>query len=63
MLAGGHLYLTREDGVTYVLKAGDAFEIVSENPLEATTVATPIFVDGRIILRTFDSLYCIANQP
>ncbi len=61
IIAGGHLYLIREDGVGFVLKTGDQFEIVSENKLDTTTVATPIFVDSKIILRTFDSLYCLGN--
>lgn len=61
VLAGGHLYLVREDGTTFVLKAGDKFEIVAENALETTTVATPIFVNNKIYVRSFESLYCIAN--
>jgi outer membrane protein assembly factor BamB len=59
--AGGHLYLVREDGVTFVLKAGEKFQIVAENALEATTVATPIFATNKIYVRSFESLYCIAN--
>ncbi len=62
ILAGGHLYIVREDAVTFVLKECDQFEIVSENTLDSSTVATPIFVGGKIYLRTFDSLYCIAKQ-
>ncbi len=62
ILAGGYLYLVREDGVTFVLKDGDHFEVIAENAIEAKTVATPVFVDGKIYLRTFDSLYCIAAK-
>jgi outer membrane protein assembly factor BamB len=60
--AGGNLYLVREDGVTFVLKAGDQFELVAENVLEAATVATPVFAMGRIFLRSFENLYCLAHQ-
>lgn len=59
IIAGGHLYFTREDGTTFVIKDSNTFEIVSENPLDASTVATPVFVNGKLFIRTFDSLYCI----
>jgi outer membrane protein assembly factor BamB len=61
ILAGGHLYLVREDATTFVLKAGAKFEVIAENTLDSTTVATPVFVDGKIYLRTFDALYCISK--
>lgn len=66
VLANGRLYLTREDATTFVLAAGDAFQLVAENALgerpdDEYIVATPAFVDGRIYLRTFDHLYCIGK--
>ncbi len=62
IVAGGHLYLVREDAVTFVLKDSDHFELIAENKLDSSTVATPVFVGGRIYLRTFDSLYCIGKK-
>jgi outer membrane protein assembly factor BamB len=61
ILAGGHLYALREDGLCFVLGTGDHFQIVAENQVEAMTVSTPVFVRGKILLRSFDSLYCIAS--
>jgi len=61
ILAGEYLYLIREDGTAYVLKANDELELVSENELGEFTVATPAFVDGRILIRSFDRLWCIAK--
>ncbi len=63
VLAGGHLYAIREDGMTFVAEAGDAFKLVGQNSLGEgqTVVATPVFVDGRILIRTFDGLYCIGK--
>ncbi|MFV0445041.1 MAG: PQQ-binding-like beta-propeller repeat protein [Planctomycetaceae bacterium] len=59
ILAGGHLYCTREDGVTFVLDA-ESGSLVGENRLaEEFTVATPVFVEGQILIRTFERLYCI----
>ena len=34
MLADGQLYVTNEDGLTSVLKAGPTFELLAENALE-----------------------------
>lgn len=62
IFAGGYLYLVREDATTFVLKVGDRFEVVAENKLDSSTVATPVFVNGRIYLRTFDALYCIGKE-
>ncbi len=62
ILAGGYLYMVREDGVTFVLKDGDKFDIVAENKLDTSTVATPVFVEGKNYLRTYDALYCIGTK-
>ncbi len=62
ILAGGNLYLVREDGVSFVVKAGDQYELVSRNEIGETMIATPVFVDGKILLRTFDGLYCIQTK-
>ncbi|MFO0904650.1 MAG: PQQ-binding-like beta-propeller repeat protein [Pirellulales bacterium] len=63
ILAGGHLYITREDGKTFVAAAGEHFKVVAENSLaDEFVVATPVFVDGQILIRTLDSLYCIGKK-
>ena len=62
ILAGDFLYLVREDGLTFVLKNSENFEIIAENQLDCATVATPVFVDGKLFLRSFDSMYCIAAK-
>ncbi len=61
VVAGGHVYLTREDGKTFVIKDAEQFQLVATNSVFEQTVATPVFVDGRIYLRTYDHLYCIAD--
>lgn len=62
-LAGGHLYAIREDGTAFVAKAGETFESVATNSLgeDVTVIATPVFVDGQILIRTFDGLYWITK--
>lgn len=63
ILADGKIFVTREDGKTFVLAQGDAFKILAANELDGDqTVATPVFVNGKILLRTDAHLYCIANK-
>jgi outer membrane protein assembly factor BamB len=61
ILAGGHMYLTREDGTTLVVRLGDEPELVAENRLGEYTVATPVFVDGAVLIRTEAHLFCIGG--
>jgi outer membrane protein assembly factor BamB len=61
ILAGGKLYLTREDGKTFVLEQGDEFKVLAANELGEMTVSTPVCLDGKILIRTFESLYCIGR--
>jgi len=63
VLVDGKILVTREDGQSALL-AGPAagagrFEVVGEGSVGEMTVATPVCVDGRIFLRTHDSLWCI----
>ena len=62
VLADGKIFITREDGKTFVLAQGDEFKILAENELDgAQTVATPVFINGRILLRTDTHMYCIGK--
>lgn len=63
ILADGKIFITREDGKTFVLAQGDEFKVLAANELDGTqTVATPVFVNGQILLRTDTHLYCIAGK-
>jgi len=61
-LADGKLYITDEDGVTSVVKAGPQFELLSENTLEGYTLSTPAVSDGQIFIRTDKFLYAIGKR-
>jgi len=61
VLAGGRLVVTREDGATAVIDVADGFKVIGGGSVDEMTVATPVCVDGRIYLRTHDSLWCIAG--
>lgn len=63
VLADGKIYITREDGKTFVLAQGDEFKIIASNELDGSqTVATPVFVNSHILLRTDTALYCIGSK-
>jgi len=59
LLADGKLYVTNEDALTSVIKAGPEFELLAENALEGFTLASPVAAHGQIFLRTGTALYCI----
>lgn len=59
--AGGLLYVPSESGVTYVLRAGDKFEMVAKNDLGSPTLASPAVVGQRLLLRTQEELVCIGT--
>lgn len=61
VVADGKVYVTREDGKTFVVADSDKFEILGSSELGEQTVATPVLLDGRIYLRTYKNLYCIGN--
>ena len=62
ILADGKIYITREDGKTFVLAQGGEFKVLAGNELDGTqTVASPVFVDGKILIRTDTHLYCIGQ--
>jgi outer membrane protein assembly factor BamB len=62
VLADGKLYCTREDGTTFVVQVGEQPKLLSTNELDEFTYATPVFVDGRILMRTAEFLFCIGEQ-
>jgi outer membrane protein assembly factor BamB len=61
----GRLYCCAESGVTYVLAAGEQFEVLAKNDLGEPILASPAALDGRLYLRTSGALVCLAalDQP
>jgi outer membrane protein assembly factor BamB len=59
--AGGHLYFPNEAGVTYVLKAGTKYELISKNDLADRTFASPAPIDNAIIIRSESHLWRIGK--
>jgi outer membrane protein assembly factor BamB len=62
VLADGKIYVTNEDGLTTVVKAGPTFEVLSENPLNDYCLSSPAISDGQVFIRTTQYLYCIGKR-
>ena len=62
VLADGKLYVTNEDGMTIVVKAGPAFEVLAENDFGEYTLSSPAVSDGQIFIRTEAALYAIGKR-
>ena len=62
VLAGGHIYITNEEGITTVFKAGPKFEIVAENAVNEFVLSSVAVSDGQIFLRTSGHLYAIGER-
>ncbi len=66
IVVDGHVIVTREDGASFVLELPGGGEgesdIIGTGSVDEMTVATPVCVDGRIYLRTHDSLWCIGSK-
>jgi len=62
VLADGKLYVTGEDGVTSVVKAGPQFEVMAENNFNEYCLSSPAISDGQIFIRTTNHLYCVGKR-
>lgn len=62
--AGGRVFFLNEDGVCYVIRAGDKFELLHTNRLadDEMCMATPALAGDRLLLRTAAGLYSIRAQ-
>lgn len=62
VLADGKIYITSEEGVTSVLRAGPKFEILAENTVGEYCLSSIAVSGGQLFLRTSNHLYCIGTR-
>jgi outer membrane protein assembly factor BamB len=62
VLADGKIYITNEDGVTSVIKAGTEFQVLSENEFDDYTLSSPAVSGGQIFFRTTKYLWAIGSS-
>ncbi len=57
----GQVFCIDEDGVAYVVRAGDKFELLRKNPLadDDGCLATPAMVGDRLLIRSVSRVYCV----
>jgi outer membrane protein assembly factor BamB len=58
----GKVFCLSEEGKTYVIAAGEKYEVVQVNALDEMAQATPAIVGDRLLLRTESRLYSIRNR-
>jgi outer membrane protein assembly factor BamB len=59
--AGGHLYFFNEDGVAFVVREGEAGEVVASHDFAETILATPAIADGALYIRSDKHLWKIGK--
>ncbi len=61
--AGGRIYLSNNDGTTFVVKAGREFQLHATNHLGERITASPAIAGDDLFYRTDSHLYCIGRKP
>jgi outer membrane protein assembly factor BamB len=57
----GRIYCLSEAGETFVVRAGDEFEIIARNDLDEMSLATPAIANGSLFIRTASRLFRIES--
>lgn len=58
----GKVFVTNDEGETYVLQNSDEFKLLHVNRLGEKTLASPALVDGRWHIRTQKHLWCLGKK-
>jgi len=59
---GGKVFCLDDSGTTHVVNAGPEFKVLGKNTIGEMCWASPAVVDGALLLRTVDHLYCIRQN-
>jgi outer membrane protein assembly factor BamB len=57
----GKIFFTNDEGETFVLRAGEKFELLHTNSIGERTLAPPALVDGKWYIRTEGHLFAIGK--
>jgi outer membrane protein assembly factor BamB len=61
--AGGRLYITSEEGETYVLALGREYKLLARNELGETVMATPAISGDVLYIRGRKHLFAVGRRP
>lgn len=59
VIAEGKIYLVSNSGKVHVFAANNDFTLINSFETGERTFATPAFTDGKIVIRTEESIYCV----
>lgn len=62
IFAGGKLYFAGESGKVTLIEPSAAFQVTAENEIEGKLMASPVVVDGALLLRSDQALYRIDEE-
>ena len=60
-IGDGKIFVLNEEGDTFVIRAGEEFELLGINRLDEFSMATPAMSGNRLLIRTKGTLYSIRN--
>jgi outer membrane protein assembly factor BamB len=64
VLVDGRIYAVDEDGIVWVVAADpDEYRLLAKNSLGEGSRATPAISGGKMYLRTYSQLICVAEEP
>lgn len=58
----GKVFCLSEEGKTFVVAAGEKFQLLHSNPLDDMAQATPAIAGDRLLLRTEHHLYSVRRR-
>jgi hypothetical protein len=61
-MAAGRIYAAAENGTVFVFGAAKEFELLATNQLDDSVIASPAVVDGRLLIRGKQNLYCFGTR-
>jgi outer membrane protein assembly factor BamB len=62
VITEGKLYVFSNEGGMYIYSVNEDFTLLNSFETGQRTFATPAFTDGRIVVRTENSLYCVSSK-
>ncbi len=62
ILAGGKMYFASESGKVTLLEPSAAFQVSAENEVDGKLMASPVVVEGVLLLRSEEALYRIDSK-
>ena len=61
IVANGNIYISSNNGVISVIKAGDKLEILAQNDLQEKIYSTPAVIGNTLYVRTMENLYAFGE--